>query len=749
VTNFEVISHGKLHHVLDDGYDYEMIFVDEAHRFRNEMTQGYEMLHEICWTQAEKVVLVTATPLNNTIEDIYSQLKLFKIPRQSDIPGVPDLKKFFDPMITRLNRHNRTDPEYAEILEEVSEKVREKVLKHVMVRRTRSEVEKYYEEDLKKRGVSFPEVNDPKRIIYEFDKETDQKFQETLNLLQEFKYTRYTPLLYLEDTLSPLQEQSQKNVGGFMRVLLVKRLESSFFAFRNTIERFIESYQQFIDMVDAGTVYIGEDVDISELMDRDDDDEILEYLDEEEVEAHDAEDFRDEFREDLSHDLNLLHEIREIWQQVDQDPKLDALQDKLSSNDVLQEEKVLIFSESRETGEYLYRNLREQYGDRIIQYSSDGGYYEGEHLSKEKARDIVEKNFDPNHPSPEDDVRILISTDVLSEGINLHRSSTVLNYDLPWNPTKVLQRVGRVNRIGSENDQIHVFNIFPTSISDQQLGLEQNITAKIQAFHDILGEDARYLTEDEEISSHELFGETLLQKLEDKETYEGEREEGPSELKYLNKIREVRDEAPDLFEKIKRLPKKARTARSIQVGDDNQVLTFFRKDKLKKFYISNQEQSKELSFVEAAERMECNPETSGQSLPDQYYPLLNKNKASFERDQRIESNNRRKGGLSNEKFVIQILKANEIQYCQKFTDRDHTYINDVLEAVQNGLIPQQTTKFLKQKFENLNVEDAPLDVLQVLRKKIPNRLLEIQKKKEDQDDERREVILSEFLHAAE
>src|SRR5690606_17303438 len=151
----------------------------------------------------------------------------------------------------------------------------------------------------------------------------------------------------------------------------------------------------------------------------------------------------------------------------------------------------------------------------------------------------------------EDDVRILITTDVLAEGINLHRSNVVINYDLPWNPTRVLQRVGRVNRVGTKHDTVFVYNFFPTAQSDAHLGLEANVKAKIQAFHDTLGEDAKYLTDEEVVSTHEFFGERLYRTLNEKETYEAEEEEGPSELKYLKLLRDIRDNKPDLFERIK------------------------------------------------------------------------------------------------------------------------------------------------------------------------------------------------------
>jgi superfamily II DNA/RNA helicase len=145
---------------------------------------------------------------------------------------------------------------------------------------------------------------------------------------------------------------------------------------------------------------------------------------------------------------------------------------------------------------------------------------------------------------------------VLAEGVNLHRSNTVINYDIPWNPTRMMQRVGRINRVDTPFDKIHTFNFFPTTQSNDQIKLKEAAEAKINAFLTLLGGDAELLTEGEPIGSHELFD-----RLISSQTLEGEDDAGESELKYLHTIKEIRDKDPDLFEKIKRLPKKARTSK--------------------------------------------------------------------------------------------------------------------------------------------------------------------------------------------
>lgn len=231
-----VESMGKLDRLLQGDYQrYDVVFVDEAHRFRNEGTQGYEKLHRICW--GRKVVLVSATPLNNTIGDVFTQLKLFQAPRRSTIPGVSDLESFFGSRMRWLESFEKGSPEHLAAVKLVAEEVRDCVLKHVMVRRTRSEITRFFQEDINQQGLAFPELANPQRIIYRFDAATEAAFDATIQRLRGFSYARYTPLLYLKAGVSQLEEQSQRNVGGFMKGLLVKRLESSFFALDEVTRR--------------------------------------------------------------------------------------------------------------------------------------------------------------------------------------------------------------------------------------------------------------------------------------------------------------------------------------------------------------------------------------------------------------------------------------------------------------------------------------------------------------------------------
>ena len=740
-----VESLGKLDHILEKGHArYKYVFVDEAHRFRNENTQQYEKLHKICW--GKKIILVSATPLNNQIDDIFAQLKLFQAPKQSLIPGVRDLEEFFRGLKKRLRQYDdKNDPEYIREVKEVAREVRTRVLSHVMVRRTRHEIAEHYSEDIKEQGLFFPEIADPQRLVYQFDPETEVVFERTIELLKSFNYARYMPRIYLKAGISAFEAQSQRNVGGFMKGLLVKRLESSFYAFKMTLERFIQSYVRFIDMLDAGTVYISKTVNIYDLLERDDEMEIQRLLEAEDLEKFDAKDFSEKFREALADDLDLLTKINHLWQGVDRDPKREAFIQQLHENPLLKKKKIIVFSESSETVDYLYKGLQQEFPGLVMAYSSSGGIHNDVALGKEPARRLIEANYDPRHRKPRDDVRILITTDVLAEGINLHRSNIVINYDLPWNPTRVLQRVGRVNRVGTEHPQIYVFNFFPTSQSDEQIGLEANIISKIQAFHDMLGEDAKYLSEQEEVTQHDLRGQVLYRKLVSKETYEGEEGSEESDLKYLQIIRQVRDADAALFERIKRLPPKARAGWDAEKSGNDQLVTFFRVGKLKKFFVSTVHETHEVDFFAAVDLMQCDADKASIHLPRIYYDLLAQNKMGF--DAILQEDNAPKtvgGGHTNTQLVLKAIRAAQ-KDSKKMTDEEEAYLRTARQAFEDGRIPRKTSQRIMQRVRKEGRALTGLRMLSILQAELDDTLLSTQPVVAPHSGQKREIILSAYL----
>ncbi len=728
-------SLGKLEHLIKQGTEkYKNVFIDEAHRFRTEMTITYEMLAQIC--RGKRVVLVTATPLNNSPKDILSQIKLFQKGRKSTIPNLPDLEYFFGSLDKRLNGLDRQlDYEkYIQVVKENSRQVREKAVKYLMVRRTRAEIIKYFSEDFKQKNLKFPEVADPEPVFYQLNRVEDSVFNRTIELATaKFTYSRYTPMLpeYFKGKVTQPEELAQKNMRKFMKILLVKRLESSFFAFRQTLQRFITSYQQFIDEFEKGNVYVSKEYTskIFELLENDDDTAIEHLIAIGKARRYDTKDFNPDFSRDLYNDLAVLKEMDKLWKTINRDPKLLTFVDILKKNSLLKTNKIIIFTESRETAEYLERNLSKEFPQKVLSFSGASGT---------TAKDKVTANFDARARSSEDTYRILVTTEVLAEGVNLHRSNVIINYDIPWNPTRLMQRAGRINRVDTKFDKIYTFNFFPTTQSNDQIKLKEAAEYKIQAFIEMLGADARLLTEGEEIKSHDLFS-----RLTSKKTITGEDEAEESELKYLQIIRQIRDENPDFFEKIKHLPKKARTARAYTTKDDS-LLTYFRKGKLQKFYQSDNVSTQELDFLTAASRLEVPPDTPRRIISANYYDFLEKNKKSFTDATTTEIPEvKLKGGRDSATFVLKILKSKQVQHYQGYTDDDELYIKKVIRLIEEGGLPGQTTKTLVKE---LSKETNPLKILAKLRMNIaPEFFTETIAESAAQTAGPREVILSEYM----
>jgi len=730
-------SLGKLDHLLKQGTDkYKNIFIDEAHRFRSETNITYEKLAEIC--RGKRVILVTATPFNNRPKDILSQIKLFQKSKKSTIPGLPNLEAFFSTLENRIKDLDRQKDhsQFIEVSKSNAKEIREKVLKYLMVRRTRKEIETYFAKDLAKQHLKFPEVEDPEAIFYELSEDEDKIFSKTIELLaQKFTYARYTPMLYYRGPeIDQLVRQSQKNMGKFMKILLVKRLESSFYAFKNSVSRFIHSYKAFLDEFGKGYVYSSKKYSnkIFELLENDDIDGVQKLIDEEKASKYASEDFDPVLKENLLADLQILEEVNVLWNGIHHDPKLHKFIDILTSRKTLKENKLIVFTESKETASYLAKNIEEKFKGSVLLFT--GG-------SSAVIREQVIENFDANARFPKDEYRILITTEVLSEGVNLHRSNVVVNYDIPWNPTRLMQRVGRINRVDTDFDKIYTFNFFPTKQANDQIKLKEAAEAKIHTFITLLGADARLLTDGEEVESHELFN-----RLISKKTIVGEDEGEESILKYLAVIRDIRDNNPDLFSQIKLLPKKARTGKKYKV-EKNSALTYFRKGKIQKFFIVEKEESKELDFMSAAKMLEANKDVVKESLGEDFYDLLEKNKKTFEMstidDIEIKGT---QGGRDTPTQLLKTLKA--IKDFRQFTDEQEEYLRRVISQLEEGGIPKQTTKTTLQELDKELVTGVnPLKILAVVEKNIPAKFLEGHYIEGSNTAHTREVILSEYLIA--
>lgn len=729
VSRCDVVSLGKLDRVIARGTDkYSYVFVDEAHRFRNSDTEAFTELHQIC--RGKKVILISATPINNYSSDVENQIYLFQAKQSGTINGIKNIEGFFRGLKAKLNKYPKGTAPYMAQLRENSEIIRDRLIREIMIRRTRSEIQQYYSEDLQKQGLSFPKAGSPEKIVYSFDDDTDDAFNQTISIIKDFKYSRYTPLLYLKDKKKyATMLAAQRNMGGFMKGILVKRLESSFYAFRKTLDRFIESYSKFIAMANTGKVYISKKVNVYDLLDGGDENKLLYLIEQQDVMEFESNEFTSQFIRDLEADLGQLKSMRYIWSLIKTDPKLEEFRKDLTTNPIMDGKKIIVFTESTETAGYLFDNLRGIFGDRIV-------YYSGQSSPSMKAE--IEDSFNPKYRDKGNDkYDLLITTDVLAEGINLHRANVLINYDLPWNPTRIMQRVGRINRVGTEHDRIFVFNFFPTAQSKKEMPLEERILEKLQAFHDTLGEDYKYLSDDEEVTSQKLFSD-LTSDLDSSE------QSTNPELAYLSVIRQIRDNDPKLFSLIKRLPKKAKSGRFSCKVNNNSTVTFIRKGALKTFFLTDGNTARQLSFMQAIDLIQAEPTDTRCTVYGDYYDHFALNSRAFD-DMLIEEDEVTTDKImvaGNDAKVIRLLKA--IKTDQRLTDDQEHQIEKLISLWGNGEIPAKISKDVMKK--SRNVADT-LELFYEILKLVPSVYFESKAAQKAKIEGEKQIVLSCYLKA--
>lgn len=734
VARWDVISLGKLDQLIQGGDidKYSYVFIDEAHRFRNSNTENYTNLHQIC--RGKKVVLISATPINNYNSDIENQIYLFQSKQSGTINGIKNIEGFFRGLNSRLNSIPKGTQKYIDVLRENAEIIRDKLLREVMIRRTRGEIEQYYKDDMEKQGLTFPKVGSPEKIIYTFNEYTDSTFTETVAVIKDFRYSRYMPLTYLKTEIQKRPDIAvmvvgQRNMGGFMKGILVKRLESSFYAFRMTLERFISSYEKFITMAKSGKVYISKKIDVYDLLDDGDIDKLMYYVEQNDVMEFNTVDFTPKFLRDLEGDLSSLKSLRDMWGIINTDPKLNEFKKALTTDGNMLGKKVIVFTESKETAEYLYDNLQEIYGSRVI-------YFSGQ--SSQQLKVQIEDSFNPKNKSKNNDrFDLLITTDVLAEGINLHRANVLVNYDLPWNPTRIMQRVGRINRVGSEFDRIFVYNFFPTAQTAAHLPLEERILEKLQAFHDTLGEDIKYLSDEEEISSKKLFQDL-------NSDMDGEEESTNPELAYLAIIRQIRDNDPQLFNKIKRLPRKAKAGKYAMLVDNTATVGFIRKGALKTFFLSDDaDETKHLIFMEAIKYIQAEPDDEKISVESNYYDHYDKNSTAFDEYLMEEDTitTEKVAVTGNDAKVIKLLRAMKNE--PTFTDDQEEKLDILIERWEAGEIPSKVSKDIvkRSKQPMADLLEFYYDIIKI----VPPSYMEEKQRTQIHVDGEKQVILSCYL----
>ena len=552
--------------------NYGLILIDESHKFRNATTAMYKALDNLIASIGLSghgypyVGLLSATPQNNAPNDLKNQIYLFQRDRKcSTLENVPgkDLEAFFakvgkdynalrlalKDIVENPDAHAPGDREaIKKEIQKLAVLIRDTVLCDLLVRRTRTDVKVHYASDMATQNITFPEISGPHELKYVMDGELAQLFSDTMNIIAPtatyklahtdcLGYWRYQAVRFLKSEADREKyrfknldvERFCEQLAAMTQMNLVKRLESSFSAFKRSLKNLRDNTANMIKMWEQDKIFICPQIDVNAELDvmklkRRGKGGLLTFdqccadirakisaLNEEGRNEKDRnhEYKRDEFMsvggktylEALQSDLALLSDLCDRWNAITYDPKLEVFKQRLNS--VLFDPatntsgRLVIFSESIDTVNAI-RESAEHLGfaGKVLTVTAK---------NRKEVEPKIRANFDANYVGEKkDDYRIIVTTEVLAEGVNLHRANCILNYDAPWNATRLMQRIGRVNRIGSESSHVYVYNFMPSAEGNHLIKLVETAYTKLQTFHTLFGEDSKVFTEQEEVAHYGL-----------------------------------------------------------------------------------------------------------------------------------------------------------------------------------------------------------------------------------------------------
>jgi len=464
--------------------DIALVVVDESHNFRNPVSNRYEslftLIEKTSVNHSPKILLLTATPMNNTYWDLYFQLMLLARNNKRIFfkEGIFDLERQF-------NKADKGDiSQLADILQIVS------------IRRTRQYIKDNYPDAIyKDEDGNWTKIKFPERKLAEIDYSLDDTYQGLYHQIAE-KIEKELSLAYyrLEEyrivgKKDEMELGRMKALGGILQTLLLKRLESSVEAFRKSIQTQIDFLNTFKGVFKEGNVlrkkfynkylaYLSEETENAAYL--------MEQL-KRNLESVNLADFdTDKFYQDLDKDIKIFDEIKRLVAPIDknEDAKLNKLKERLL--EFKDKGKNLLFSFYADTIDYLYEALTED-KDFCEKFDRKIAKVTGS-FSTSRRREVV-NNF------LNSDTDLLLSTDILSEGQNMQKARIAMNYDLHWNPVRMIQRAGRIDRIGSPFDEIYIYNFYPEKELESLLALVRILQGKIEMINETIGLDTSVLGE--------------------------------------------------------------------------------------------------------------------------------------------------------------------------------------------------------------------------------------------------------------
>lgn len=751
----EIFSSGK----IDKAYDREstsihkswVVLIDEAHKYRNADTQDYGYLHQLC--QWKKVVLLTATPFNNQPNDIFNLIKLFQIPNNPTIHTKKWLLQEFTSLQTRYEEVRKTQraDENSNIDEEVKDiaSAIRQIIWPVVVRRSRVDLDKIsaYKEDLKKQGYQFSKVADPIELQFDLS-DLEDLYISTLERLTEvdergepvyFRGARYKVLTYLtnyepyteqiEKTLwydYTLLEWRQKNMPFFMRRLLVSRFESSIAAFKETVKsliRSIDHMQSYVNTLHwAPVIKKWWLPDIEDLADAVEDisfdeaskQEVLDELAKKQWILIDIKDLDPAFVQEMEKDKEFLEALLYEWEQVDTDPKLDVFVERLQA---LQQEnpdrKIVVFSQYTATIDYLASQLT---NFRILKVTGS--------TKTEELKASIKFNFDAWVPvaKQKNDYDILLGTDAISEWYNLHRAGIIVNYDIPYNPTRVIQRIWRINRINKKvYDTLYIYNYFPSLVGEQHISTKKISTLKIRMMATILGIDVKTLTEYDEIGS--FYRREMIKGSSDEQ-------ELSRDTLYLEDFKNAKFADPELMQKIGTVPERTKIQRTA-TKDTQGVILFAKKanNLLFQFYDAKLGQTVPITLSDAFALFKADLSEEPKEVSADFYDRYARLKEQLKAKEIVQDLN------SQEKKALENVK-------KMYAATKNPYFQKLQKVIEYRALPRYYMKNIRKITENNFQEESKALMLEVSEKYLQGIIDAVNNYDEESQDL---IITQEFI----
>jgi superfamily II DNA or RNA helicase len=459
-------------HLSSDKDAYRLVVVDEAHAFRNEDTTWYRAMERMLGGERKQTVLLTATPVNNGLWDLYNLVMLFaRHDRAFASVGIPSARDLF----VRAGAGER-DPE------NLDPDVLFPLADAVSVRRDRLFIERSYPGETFPDGtpVRFPEPRLETRR-YDLDEAHPGLFGEITGAIEELTMARYRPSAYL---LHGEEDSAEAQLGGLLQSGILKRFESCWAACLATVGRMIRAHDAFLAAWDGGRGNVPSKAALADAARVEAGDAgLAEWVadavagDPESLPASDFDPvYGDLVEGDRSRLLAIEARLRELG--AASDPKLRLLRELLEDSPAT---KVAVFATYGETVEYLDEHLPPLIGGRE-RITVIGGATTPDERTALLARFSPRTVVRPDYVPPEGEADLLLSTDVLSEGQNLQQAQAVVSYDMPWNPQRVVQRNGRVIRLLSPHDEVFLTTMLPEAGDlEELLRLEATVRAKIRA----------------------------------------------------------------------------------------------------------------------------------------------------------------------------------------------------------------------------------------------------------------------------